>query len=49
MPHVGGLFACCAIVQRTTTKVRRAVAARNKQYRCWIQEQLLMPIRFVVG
>jgi hypothetical protein len=47
MPRVGGLLASCAILQRTTTKVRRAVAARNKQYRDWLQEQLLIPIRFV--
>jgi hypothetical protein len=43
------LLAYCAIVQGTTTKVRRIVAASNNKTAAGVQEQLLIPIVFVVG
>jgi hypothetical protein len=43
------LLAYCAIVQGTTIKVRAIIADSNNKIVAGVQEQLLIPIVFVVG
>jgi hypothetical protein len=48
MPFAEFVLAYCAVVQGTTTKVRRAVAASNNETAYWIRGTLLTPIRLLL-